>query len=563
MKKSLSIMLAGTMLMAMFTGCSSKKPDNVTNTTESIAKGEETGEVQNIDIWQKYDPPIEVSVVASYNVPEDGIVPKDTTPENQKWVEIMEKYLGIKLKYDWVVPASQGAQKMDVTIASGKIPNILQVDEGQFELLKQSDMIGDLTGAYDYLMEPIKKNLEADPTLLKKCTNEKGELVAIPRNLDNFQQTQLIYIREDWLEALGLQVPTSMDELFEVAKAFSEQDPDKNGKDDTIGIALYKELYAGFGGAAGLMNGYNAYPKMWTKDESGKLVCGDVQPEMRDALEMLQKMYKEGILDPEYVAMDSNKMTEAVVGGKAGIVLGEWWVPAWPLNLSIDNNPDARWKAINLVSAEGGIANTGLNQAFIGSYHVISKDMKNPEALAKMINIYYDTLSTVVSEREEEYDRELWKPENGYVYNWCPVRMDDTFENSRQYKELNEALKKDDITLLKPQKFKDLFEAAKRLETELNGTDWGLYYSRIAEDGGFGLTEKVRNEKLYTMNEFYGSYTPTMITSQGILDTLRDEVYHRIITGAPIEEFDKFVNDWHKMGGDQITNEVNDWYAKQ
>ena len=401
MKKSLSIMLAGTMLMAMFTGCSSKKPDNVTNTTESIAKGEETGEVQNIDIWQKYDPPIEVSVVASYNVPEDGIVPKDTTPENQKWVEIMEKYLGIKLKYDWVVPASQGAQKMDVTIASGKIPNILQVDEGQFELLKQSDMIGDLTGAYDYLMEPIKKNLEADPTLLKKCTNEKGELVAIPRNLDNFQQTQLIYIREDWLEALGLQVPTSMDELFEVAKAFSEQDPDKNGKDDTIGIALYKELYAGFGGAAGLMNGYNAYPKMWTKDESGKLVCGDVQPEMRDALEMLQKMYKEGILDPEYVAMDSNKMTEAVVGGKAGIVLGEWWVPAWPLNLSIDNNPDARWKAINLVSAEGGIANTGLNQAFIGSYHVISKDMKNPEALAKMINIYYDTLSTVVSEREE------------------------------------------------------------------------------------------------------------------------------------------------------------------
>lgn len=563
MKKSLSIMLAGTMLMAMFTGCSSKQPDNVTNTTESIAKGEETGEVQNIDIWQKYDPPIEVSVVASYNVPEDGIVPKDTTPENQKWVEIMEKYLGIKLKYDWVVPASQGAQKMDVTIASGKIPNILQVDEGQFELLKQSDMIGDLTGAYDYLMEPIKKNLEADPTLLKKCTNEKGELVAIPRNLDNFQQTQLIYIREDWLEALGLQVPTSMDELFEVAKAFSEQDPDKNGKDDTIGIALYKELYAGFGGAAGLMNGYNAYPKMWIKDESGKLVCGDVQPEMRDALEMLQKMYKEGILDPEYVAMDSNKMTEAVVGGKAGIVLGEWWVPAWPLNLSIDNNPDARWKAINLVSAEGGIANTGLNQAFIGSYHVISKDMKNPEALAKMINIYYDTLSTVVSEREEEYDRELWKPENGYVYNWCPVRMDDTFENSRQYKELNEALKKDDITLLKPQKFKDLFEAAKRLETELNGTDWGLYYSRIAEDGGFGLTEKVRNEKLYTMNEFYGSYTPTMITSQGILDTLRDEVYHRIITGAPIEEFDKFVNDWHKMGGDQITNEVNDWYAKQ
>ena len=168
-----------------------------------------------------------------------------------------------------------------------------------------------------------------------------------------------------------------------------------------------------------------------------------------------------------------------------------------------------------------------------------------------------------MSEREAEYDRELWKPENGFVYNWCPVRMEETFLQTRMYQEVNAALEKGSSEDLKIKKFTDLYDASKRVETEFNGTDWGLYYSRVAKDGGMGLTERVRNENLYTMNEFYGSYTDTMITTQGTLDTLRDEVYHRIITGAPIEEFDKFVQDWAKMGGDTITKEVNDWYAAQ
>lgn len=546
--------VALTAVAAVFAGGTSEKA------TSTPVQTKEKTEIT--DIWEAYDPAIDVTVIGSYNVPEDGVVPKDTTPTNQKWVEIMNKYLGINLKYDWVVPAAQGAQKLDVTIASGMIPDVLQVDEGQFELLKESDMLGDLWGAYDYLMPAIKANLEADPTLLKKCTNEKGELLAIPYALDNFQQTQLIYLRADWLEKLGLEVPTSLDELYEVAKAFVEQDPDGNGINDTVGIALYKELYAGFGGAAGLMNGFGAYPKMWLKAADGSLICGDVQPEMREALLFLQKLYIEGLLDPEYVAMDSNTIVEALVGGKAGIVLGEWWVPAWPLNMTIDRNPEARWVACNLLSKDGGIANTGLNHAFIGSFNVIKKGMKHPEALAKMLNLYYDTRTTTKSCREEVYDRTLFEPKNGFVYNWLPVRMEDTFLQANVYYATNEALEKGDPTGLNTASQK-LYDATLRMRENFNGTDWGLWYSRAAKDGGMGLTEKVRNEKLYVMNEFYGSYTPTMITSQGVLDTRRDEVFHRIITGAPIEEFDKFVDEWYKMGGKMITEEVNAWYKTQ
>lgn len=143
MKKLVSLLLAASMVMSVFAACAEQSG----NAEGQTPAGETTAAVSQEDVWSKYEPAIDISVIGSYNVPEDGVVPKDTTPENQKWIQIMQDYLGINLKYDWVVPASQGAQKLDVTIASSQIPDVLQVDESQFELLKESDMLGDLSEA--------------------------------------------------------------------------------------------------------------------------------------------------------------------------------------------------------------------------------------------------------------------------------------------------------------------------------------------------------------------------------------------------------------------------------
>lgn len=52
------------------------------------------------------------------------------------------------------------------------------------------------------------------------------------------QQTFAWMIRQDWLDTLGLSMPTSMDELYDVLYAFTFSDPDQNGEDDTYGITL-------------------------------------------------------------------------------------------------------------------------------------------------------------------------------------------------------------------------------------------------------------------------------------------------------------------------------------
>jgi len=76
--------------------------------------------------------------------------------------------------------------------------------------------------------------------------------------------------------------------------------------------------------------------------------------------------------------------------------------------------------------------------------------------------------------------------------------------------------------------------------------------------------EEIDKKKLYKYNEFYGAPTQTMIDKGATLAKMQNETFLKIIMGkAPIEEFDAFVDQWKRLGGDQITKEVNEWYESK
>jgi len=78
--------------------------------------------------------------------------------------------------------------------------------------------------------------------------------------------------------------------------------------------------------------------------------------------------------------------------------------------------------------------------------------------------------------------------------------------------------------------------------------------------GSYGsVSEMVDNNQFY-FDEFYGVPTDTMSAKGTVLSDLRDQSFTKIIMGAPLADFDKFVADWKKLGGDQVTTEVNAWY---
>jgi putative aldouronate transport system substrate-binding protein len=92
---------------------------------------------------------------------------------------------------------------------------------------------------------------------------------------------------------------------------------------------------------------------------------------------------------------------------------------------------------------------------------------------------------------------------------------------------------------------------------------WGLYYSRVARDGGWGVTMDIKDEGAYIFNEYYGDPTPTELARSSTLNDMWVEFSARYIMGdVPESEWDAFVNNWKTLGGDDWTREANEQYSR-
>ncbi|MNG19963.1 hypothetical protein D3C84_1041790 [compost metagenome] len=88
--------------------------------------------------------------------------------------------------------------------------------------------------------------------------------------------------------------------------------------------------------------------------------------------------------------------------------------------------------------------------------------------------------------------------------------------------------------------------------------DWG-FDKVFGREGSYAVINQYVKNNLLMPSEFYGTPTQTMGDKLSTLQKSELEAFTKIIMGASIDSFDKFVSDWKSLGGDQITKEVNDW----
>jgi putative aldouronate transport system substrate-binding protein len=101
----------------------------------------------------------------------------------------------------------------------------------------------------------------------------------------------------------------------------------------------------------------------------------------------------------------------------------------------------------------------------------------------------------------------------------------------------------------------------KQLNGQGSTTDWG--YERVfGEFSAFTVIDKYNTDDLFQRNEFFGAPTNAMVEKNPTLAKMELETFSKIIMGDSIDKFDSFVEQWKKLGGDDITKEVNDWNQK-
>ncbi|MBD2848101.1 extracellular solute-binding protein [Paenibacillus sp. IB182496] len=491
--------------------------------------------------------------------------------EDNVYTRWLKEEKNIDLQYEFVVSKAEDyATKLRLALSSGsRLPDVIWPNtiELAHELIESGKVkaIGD--DIEQYASPELKQLYEEHPEPFASLSRD-GKVYGIP-GYSSMTGGTVIWIRQDWLDHVGLEAPKTMDEMERVLDAFTHEDPDQNGKDDTFGLALalknsYNDWMATadwiFGAYGDNLSGH------WVEGEGGNLVYGGVQPSVKEALGTMNRWMEKGYIDPEAGIKDANKAGDAFVNEKAGVIAGPYWMGAFPLENLAANNPGANYVPLPLPAGpDGQIGRAWTNK--MESMILFSSEFKHMDA-------YFDVLNEMSGFSFGDESSPFYKGFfNGYDYveydgktyykkeeiiehvpeeQW--PKSDGGFINVQKYFSLTGDLEHPymfDEPLLK---FSENPEAEPANPIESTVVKWGKYHWNA------GAVRISQNEHTI-VNAFTGLPTETMMTRSELMDKLESEAYSKIIYGEqPLDYFDTFVENWKKSGGEQMTQEVNAWY---
>ena len=565
-KQIIALVSATALAATALAGCGKTSEESTQTTAVSEAEGTAKEDLP----LSKYPETVTVHLGGALNP--NAKMPDGMSYDDNSYTRFLKDDLNIEVVYDWVTSSSDYDEKMNLCIGSGTIPELMNVNATQYRALLKYDMIQPLDQYFDdYASDALKGYVESGGEELKKCiSNDKGEMMAIPAPNITAGGINEMWIRQDWLDNLGLEVPRTWDELAAVAEAFVTQDPDGNGEADTIGIlgpGNTDRMNAIGGNQFGLdplFSSFQSYPQYWLQDEDGTVKYGSIQPETRTALEKIQKLYTDKLIDTEMLVR--NNCQEAILSGKVGIFFGPWWIGYTVSDATLAGEAD--WRAYFTPLSEDGKYYTHMPDP-TSTYVVVSKSCKNPEAAIKIINylIAYgkDWVADGTSAKlEVSQFYPLWNvyenadeievsTETLEKYLAGEITMDDV--DFSQHKLLKNDMEV--VTELKKEPYDDFSLDKWNLDSDLAKINLPRLVSLLV--GGNPLV----NDKYIPVYNAYSGQTETMQAKWANLKKMEEETFAKIIMGkADISEFDTFVENWKNQGGDQILKEINDELGK-
>ncbi|WP_248930339.1 extracellular solute-binding protein [Paenibacillus hamazuiensis] len=233
-------------------------------------------------------------------------------PKKDNEVELaIEKYTNTKLELTHI-SSNDFCTKLPVMIASGDLPQVI----ASCGAPSQSYLISAAQGGTFWdITNIIKefKNLSSMPKIVYDNVSIDGKLYGVPRFRPVARYTTAY--RKDWADALGIKEPKTLDDYYNMLKAFTENDPDKNGKKDTYGITAMIQNTA-FSPDFGLMFGA---PNNWG-EKDGKFIKAEETPEYLEGLKFTKRLYDEGLLNKDFATIDRGKFEGDLENGKAGAI---------------------------------------------------------------------------------------------------------------------------------------------------------------------------------------------------------------------------------------------------
>lgn len=314
MKKNIRNTALMLLCLALLAGCgdsgstpnaSGSAPDASEGESARQSGGEEAAKSEEAPS-QEQGEPLHISIIA---YPQSGYTPVDGT-ETQKYLE--ERF---NVEFEVVPVETMQAEQFNLYFAQGGTADVVMacnqpssmLDQGLFREISWQDILDRMPNWMAKMEE-----LVGDAQLVEQLSRYNGANYCIPFSHGPVVESGIMIARKDWMDKLGIESVTNLEEFEAMLEAFTKQDPDGNGVDDTYGIhggQRYRFNYVW--GAYGIM------PDSYIVRDD-KTVFTSVTDEYKEVLKLLNRWYSAGYIDPEFVTddrtMQRNKWSEGKIG---------------------------------------------------------------------------------------------------------------------------------------------------------------------------------------------------------------------------------------------------------
>ncbi|WP_409341945.1 extracellular solute-binding protein [Paenibacillus sp. MBLB4367] len=443
----------------------------------------------------------------------------------------IEKATNTEIQFD-IPPSSGYNERLQLSLTTGDFPDVVYFpstnDAGFLKAVKD----GVILPVDDYLKKASNvKKYSYDISWDALRVNNDGKIYGIPRT--TVIRSDGYWLRKDWLDKLNIKLPDNkeitLDQMIEIMRKFSKEDPDGNGKQDTYGYGTAaggdKSLKPIFQDELGLYG--------WQESGGGEYKYMNPQYDVNSdkytkALEISSKLFKEGLIDPDSPSIDAQKALERFQSGKTGVLGGFAGHYEIHMNAGKKINPNFDLDYVFVKNEQGEMKGLGLGTGLFG-FWAVTRNAKDPQ---RVVDVFDYMLS------DKGWDS-IYTGVEGHDYK---------VENNKR-------------TYVEPP-----LETFVRKNVVRRANDYMFFINpAMSEELKKKLVPNIEKAVKRIVMSKDRDFTPPIAKTPPYLDFNKkfSEVTTKIIIGnAEPSEYKKVLQDWNTRFGKTYLKEMNDYIAQ-
>ena len=536
------------LVVCVFCGCGKHEishEKNGQNVSEEYRRAMEKAETTPYGAY----PELVTYTLAQISGANNSNLPEGDTYEDNAYTRYLRKMLNIQNDTVYMDTEERYSELVNILVKDQNLPDIMVVTDREIlKELVENDLVEDLTEVFEKCTSSrIKEMYESYGDALLNSGKFNGRLMAVPETVID-HGPNLLWLRKDWMEELGLEEPETLEDAFEIIDAFVQNRMGTEDGETPVGLACDTNLVGTTSSSYSVdpvFDSFGANPQRWISQD-GEIVYGSLTEETKEALDYLHKLYDRRILDRNFALRAPNNLRDLVVNGKCGAFFGLWWTPNNPLMESYEKNSEADWEPYYLQE----LADKNVYESFRDNkYVVVRKGYEHPEIVMKIISVLFDYTRYEAEDAREvnEYFALNVDPTARPLvinvdYNEATYQVTENIEAA-----LNGNYPEGNLTAIE----QSYYQACSSYLSgnDYTAEDWAAYKSRISAVGL--LVDKHYTPAVRSYLDDAGVEIPQSLRQ------FETSTFIQIIMGEkPVSYFETFVEQWYQQGGHELTQQI-------